>query len=447
MRRRLSSMVLSVTLVAVVAFGVPLGIAARRLYSNEATLRLERAAASSAILVPQSFQQSHDPVELPRPAKGIDVSLYGPNGRRVTGFGPSRADPIVEAAIRGAANTGTFGPELVAAIPLTSNERVYGVLRAAMRQDRVADRIWRTWAAMGGTAVAALLLAALVAWRQTRRLVRPVRELASAADRLGAGDFSVRPAPTGIEELDIVAHTLGRTSERLGRMVGRERTFSEDTSHQLRNPLTGLRLRLEMARTTPCITRAELIDGSLADVERLDRTVEALLTLAREEHPERSELDVAALLRTIEATWHGRLASVGRRLHISGAHVLTHIRVSAPALHQVLDVLVSNAMEHGAGTVNVDAHDVAGGLAIDVVDEGSGIGVQAEAVFTRRSESGASHGIGLALARSLTEAEGGRLLVRHPGPRPVFRVLFIGEPPSADPASTRPPARHQVRTA
>jgi len=437
-------MVLSVTLVAVVAFGVPLGVAARRLYANEATLRLERAAASSAILVPRSFQQSGDPVELPRSAEGIGLSLYGPNGRRVTGFGPSHADPVVEAAIRGAANTGTSGRELVAAIPLTSNERVYGVLRAAMRQDRVTDRIWRTWAAMAGTAVAALLLAALVAWWQTRRLVRPVRELASAADRLGAGDFSVRPAPTGIEELDVVASTLGRTSERLGRMIGRERTFSEDASHQLRNPLTGLRLRLETARTTPSMTRDELIDGSLADLERLDNTVEALLALAREEHPERSELDVAALLRAIEETWHGRLAALGRRLHLRGSHVRTHVHVSTPALHQVLDVLVSNAMQHGAGTVTVDAHDVAGGLAIDVIDEGRGIRAPAEAVFSRRSRSGASHGIGLALARSLIEAEGGRLLVRHSGPRPVFRVLFVGEPPSADPASARPPARHHV---
>jgi len=440
----MSWMVLSVTLVAVVAFGVPLGLAAQRLYANEATLRLERAAASSAILVPRSFQQSGDPVELPRSAKGVDLTLYGPSGRRVTGFGPLRADPVVEAAIRGAAKTGTFGPELVAAIPLTSNERVYGVLRAAMQQDRVADRIWRTWEAMAGTAVAALLLAALVAWRQTRRLVQPVRDLASAADRLGAGDFSVRPAPTGIEELDVVAYTLGRTSERLGRMVGRERTFSEDASHQLRNPLTGLRLRLETARTTPSITRAELIDGSLDDVERLDATVEALLTLAREEQPERGELDVAALLRAMEATWHGRLAAVGRRLHVRGVHVITHVRVSGPALHQVLDVLVSNAMQHGAGTVTVDAHDVAGGLAIDVIDEGSGIRAPAEAVFTRRSESGVSHGIGLALARSLIEAEGGRLLVRHPGPRPVFRVLFVGEPPCTDSTSARPPARHQV---
>jgi len=424
MRRRVLLVALSVTLVAVVALGVPLGLAVRRLYRNEAVVRLEREAASAAIRVPVTFQTSRDPVELPRSQDGSRLSLYAPGGRRLAGAGPSRADPVVAAAATGRGATGSAAGEMVAATPLTSNERVYAVVRAAVPAGTVDARVRRTWAAMAGIASAALILAAVVAWCQTRRIVRPVQDLADAADRLGAGDFTVRPQTTGIAEYDTVTRALGRTAERLGRMVGRERTFSEDASHQLRTPLTGLRLRLQMAKTTPSVTRDELVDGLLADVERLDTTVDALLTLAREPVPDRAPLDVDALLRDLDSTWHGRLAVDGRRLRVRLAGRRACVDASGPALRQVLDVLVSNAARHGAGTVTVDAHGISGGLAIDVADEGPGIVEPTDAIFIRRTEGGGSHGIGLALARSLTEAEGGRLVLRHAGTGPVFRVLL-----------------------
>ncbi|MDQ6698312.1 MAG: HAMP domain-containing histidine kinase, partial [Actinomycetota bacterium] len=340
MKRRLSMIVLSVTLVAVLGFGLPLGIAVRRLYRNEAVLRLERAAASSAIQVPATFRNQRDPVELPQQHDGTHVALFGPDGMRVAGVGPARADPIVLTAVAGRASTGNSAGDMIAAMPLTSNERVYAVLRAAVPGSTVEARVHRAWAAMAGIADAALLLAAIVAWRQTRRMVRPVQELAEAADRLGAGDFSVRPRTTGIAELDTVALALGRTAERLGRMVGRERTFSEDASHQLRSPLTGLRLRLETAMETPSLSREELLEGSLADVERLDATVAALLTLAREPNPGRTTLDVRWLLHDVEEAWHGRLAADGRRLRVRFVGPPADVEASGAAMRQVLDVLV-----------------------------------------------------------------------------------------------------------
>lgn len=424
--------VLSVTLVAVVGFGIPLGIAVRRLYRNETVLRLERAAASSAIQVPATLQDTRDPVELPQQRDGTHVALYAPDGRRVAGVGPARADPIVTTAVAGRASTGTFAGDMIAVSPLTSSERVYAVLRAAVPASSVEARVRRAWIAMAGIAGAALLLAAIVAWRQTRRMVRPVQELAEAADRLGAGDFSIRPRTTGIAELDTVGVALGRTAERLGRMVGRERTFSEDASHQLRSPLTGLRLRLETAMETPSLSRAEVLEGSLADVERLDATIAALLTLAREPNPDRTVLDVESLLHDVEEAWHGRLAAEGRRLHVRFLGPRARVEASGAAMRQVLDVLVSNAGEHGAGTVTVGAHDIAGGLAIDVADEGPGPVDSAEAIFARRPEAGGSRGIGLALARSLVEAEGGRLLLSSGGPGPTFRVLLANGPTQMD---------------
>jgi signal transduction histidine kinase len=91
---------------------------------------------------------------------------------------------------------------------------------------------------------------------------------------------------------------------------------------------------------------------------------------------------------------------------------------------EVLDVLVWNADEHGSGAVTVTVRDVQGWLAVDVADEGEGLKVDPESVFTRRSDAADGHGVGLALARSLAHAEGGRLSVTNAGPSPVFTLVL-----------------------
>jgi len=92
-------------------------------------------------------------------------------------------------------------------------------------------------------------------------------------------------------------------------------------------------------------------------------------------------------------------------------------------VRQVLSVLLDNAAGHGSGTVTIEVRDAGDALAIDVSDQGSGITVRPEELFTRRAGRAAGHGIGLALARSLAEAEGGRLSLTRPVP-PTF-TLFI----------------------
>ena len=91
---------------------------------------------------------------------------------------------------------------------------------------------------------------------------------------------------------------------------------------------------------------------------------------------------------------------------------------------RVLEILVDNAVVHGAGAVTVSVRGVGAGISVDVADEGPGIVGDAATVFARRSRSEQGHGIGLALARSLAEAEGGELLLRGPGPRPVFSFVL-----------------------
>jgi signal transduction histidine kinase len=277
---------------------------------------------------------------------------------------------------------------------------------------------------MGLLAVAVIGLAALVARWHARRLGRPVLALASAAAQLGDGDFSVRADAVGVPEVDAAASALNATAERLGELVGRERTFSADASHQLRTPLTGLRLQLESTLLDPKANRDAAIERALGDIDRLEATVEDLLALARDASPARDPVRVDGLLADADLRWHGPLAAAGRPLRIDVDATLPLVRASAAAIGQVLDVLIGNAQQHGRGALPGGARRAPRSLAIEVSDEGPGPPIDGHDVFRRRPESATGRGIGLALARSLTEAEGGRLTLSRTGPSPRFTLLL-----------------------
>ncbi|HEY0805888.1 MAG TPA: ATP-binding protein, partial [Pseudonocardiaceae bacterium] len=99
------------------------------------------------------------------------------------------------------------------------------------------------------------------------------------------------------------------------------------------------------------------------------------------------------------------------------------VAASSAALHHVVDVLLDNALEHGSGETRVTVDELADGLVIEVSDEGVGLADPASA-FAPRTGTEERRGVGLALARSLTEAEGGRLLLRRAAPAPVFSILL-----------------------
>lgn len=422
MTRRILSAILVVTTLAVVGFGVPLAVAVQRLYRREAVLSLEREATRAVLAVPATSVTSADPVELPAAERGTLLGLYSPEGSRLIGRGPERADAVVLLAAGGQVSDTSSDGVIAVAVPAVSEEAVFAILRAATPASAVAARVRRAWLAMASVAVLVVAVAAVVAADQARRLSRPVAALAAGVSRLGAGDFSARAARSGIVELDTAAAALDATAERLDRLLQRERAFSAEASHQLRTPLAGLRLRLENALgPSGDSPRPEIVDA-IEQVDRLESTITDLLALARDINTGRVALDLALVLADLEQTWHGPLAVRGRPLRVGVDDGLPVVNVSAAALRQVLDVLVANAAEHGSGAVTVRARAAATGVAIEVSDEGLGVEGDTEGIFRRRADRRA--GRGLALARSLVEAEGGRLLLRRPGPRPTFSVVL-----------------------
>jgi signal transduction histidine kinase len=243
---------------------------------------------------------------------------------------------------------------------------------------------------------------------------------------LGGGDFSVRTAASGIPEIDSAGASLNTTAERLGSLIGRERAFSAHASHQLRTPLTGLRLGLETALDAPDGDLRAAVAGAIGSADRLERTIEDLLSLAREPSRPGTPLDMAALAEEARATWGPVLAARGRQLRLQAAPDAPASTAAPAAVRQALWVLLDNAVQHGAGTVTVTVRDAGGALAVDVADEGRG-----------PSDGGRSkgQGIGLGLARSLAEAEGGRLRLTRPAP-PVFTLLLPGGPEEPDDEAT-----------
>ena len=423
MKRRLVPAIAGVAACAVVLFAVPLAVVLQRNYRAEELLRLQRdtVAATRSVDVTSS---ARDHLELP--VSRDRLAVYNTAGVRVAGHGPSRADAAALSALRTHRPAGVVaGGELVVAVPLLNGERVTGVIRAERGQGAVAARTHRAWLALAGLAAAVVALAVAAALALGRRLAGPLERLAAAARRVGDGDFAARAEPTGVSEIDDVGAALNGSSRRIAELVDRERTFSADASHQLRTPLAALRLELEglaLEREPP---PAALI-AALAQVDRLQATIETLLAVVRGTPRGAHTADLAALVRALEAGWHGTLAAEGRplrtRLEIDPARAA----ISPAVLSEITEVLMQNAHLHGAGAVSVTVRQVGDALALEIKDQGAGFGPDPDRAFARGSGEG--HGIGLALARSLAHAEGARLQITHAGPAPTVSLLLSPAP-------------------
>jgi signal transduction histidine kinase/ligand-binding sensor domain-containing protein len=220
---------------------------------------------------------------------------------------------------------------------------------------------------------------------------------------------------------------LSNATKQLMLAHARERQFSSDVSHQLRTPLTRLRLRVET------VLRGEQgveLQSVMADLDHLDQTVDYLLAHARDVRPEIADISLAQAAQRAANRWSGLAAEAGRSLvtHATEDRVVlgSHVGVD-----QILDVLVDNALGHGVGVVSISVRGLFGGGAIDVADENTVLQAEDVARIFRRGE-GSGNGIGLAIARELAEADGGRLVVRSRAPTTFSLVLLTSADDAAE---------------
>lgn len=432
MRTRLLLVALTSSVVALLLFLIPLVFAVFSLNMGSVQSRIQSEALNAAISVDPAFSTS-DLTELPDPGDGTLLGLYDFTGKRVLGSGPASADALVTDALRGKSQQGVTGGLIVATVPLTSSERVTGVVRASTPVGTVWQQSAVAWLVLAVASVVALLVGVAAAIGVSRRVIRPITVLATTSARLGAGDFTVRMLPSGIAEIDLAGTSLNVTAQRLGELVRRERELSAQASHQLRTPLAGLYVVLERIQSeVPSALRPD-VDDALERSRSLESTIDEIIALAREPLTGKA-IDASAQLDSAERRWRGTLGAIGRSISVEVHLPVARPVVAESALRQVLDVLIDNAVKHGSGRVIIRARDLTGAVAFDVEDEGTEV-PEDDAIFEAGNSRSGSSGIGLAFARQLAADHGGRLQLsaRHPHTR--FTAIFPAGGDEADAAA------------
>jgi signal transduction histidine kinase len=418
MKRRLVLAIAGVAAAGVVMFALPLAAVLERSYRDEALLALQRDTIEATRGIDLSGRP--DQIELPR-FNGT-IGIYDLRGSLIAGVGPRAADGSTRSAIAGHEPTGTTrNGRLVVAVPLLNGETITGAVRAERTQDNVAARARSAWLALAGLAAGVLALAIIAALLLGRRLASPLETLAAAARRVGEGDFAARAPSTRIPEIDDVATALNTSSQRVGELVERERAFTADASHQLRTPLAALRIELE-SEALNLSDPPTALAAALVQVDRLQSTIETLLTVGRHTPSGKQTVDLGDAIRDLEARWHGPLATAGRPLHTAVEPAPATAAMSPAVLTEIIDVLIDNARTHGSGAITVTVRNTGDALAVEVHDQGPGFGPDPDEAFQRGTGHG--HGIGLALARSLAHSQGARLQITNPGAKPTVTLLI-----------------------
>jgi signal transduction histidine kinase len=407
LRRRLLVSTGLIALAAVLVLGLPLGVVGSRLLHQAVEQRLEReadqAAGRLARLAARGARIDAATVAaLARPGQRLEVTLA--SGRRITaGAAIDGRSLRVHAGSSGALDVVVVAP---------AEERVEGT-----------GGVWLAVVVLSLIAVATAIGLALV---QARRLAAPLEALAMRAAAVGRSDADVDPQPTGVVEVDRVASALREAGVRIADLVRREREFSANASHQLRGPLTGLRMRLEELKelaTTPASAREAA--AALGQADRLHAAIEHLEAIAQARDAAAAETpDVSEIVDAhARHAWAGRFERAGRELDLDLA-LAVPAAIAPESVRQIVDVLLDNALRHGAGRVTVRLRRDADRVTLAVEDAGNGVAsAAAERIFARRVSLRGGTGVGLALARDLARQAGGDL--RLAGFRPTRFELTL----------------------
>lgn len=270
-----------------------------------------------------------------------------------------------------------------------------------------------------------LLLALLLAYR----LLRPVRELTGAARRLGQGDLSQRVQVSGSDELAVLGRTFNHMADSLQQAEESRRAITADIAHELRNPLAVQRANLEALQDGIYPLSTESLEPILEQNLLLTRLVEDLRTLALAEAGqlklERTATDLIALVERVLERFKPQVSGQNVDLQLQPASNLPTVCIDPMRVEQILNNLLSNALRYTpqGGWILVNVESMSHGVQLSVRDSGPGISPDAlPYVFDRfyradrsRSRSEGGTGLGLAIARQLAEAHGGKLTAaNHP---------------------------------
>jgi signal transduction histidine kinase len=431
--RRLILAYVTLTALALAALATPLGITFAHREHDRLLFDAERSANEIGVMVEEPLE---DQAALPLSA--IDASarrmgaevvvvdargrvLFDSDHRAVVGESLASAKDFV-AALKGTRVTGREELEAsdtvvaYATVPTNDNSVIDGAVRVAYPTATLDRRVRDVWLQLGFLCLVVLAAVVVVGSLIARGITRPLRKLERATDRLGQGDLATRlDENDGPAELRRVSITFNRMAIQLSDLIGSQAQFVANASHQLRSPLTALRLRLENLEADAHQRDLPAIAAASAEVARMSRLIDGLLILASDAgHRERVQpVDVATVARDRVAGWNDVAGELDVDIALDApAAAFAQTLPSAP--EQLLDNLIDNALNAAprGSTITVVVRTNGPTIEMSVLDRGPGLDAASRArAFDRFWRASTAYpggtGLGLAIVRQLAEASGG----------------------------------------
>lgn len=468
MTRRLLLSYLGLALLTLVILEVPLAVIGASHERDLAISQGEKVATGLAIATGEDVEQQRVPslvavVNRYRATTGGEVVIVGEGGRVLASSDTDRdndstgdAGVFVSAALRGSLSGGLVtdegSPHVLAAAPLGNGAHPDAVL-LSLPAGGAVDRIHLLWGALGVFALVVAAGALVVGRLMTATISRPLERLGVTVSALDESNLGVRArTDDGPLEIRDLARQFNQMANRLTELVRAQSHFVADASHQLRSPLTALRLRLENLEAEQPGHSAAV--AAIADeVQRLSRLVDGLITLGHADaaSPEHHLIDVDRIIAGRCQAWAALATERQVVLRPPEPERRSRWTSLVPGdLDQILDNLLANAVDVSppGGTITVGLQDHGGGFEIHIVDEGPGMtDDELERAFDRfwqgpsgPAATGSQGGLGLAIVRQLAlrndlevalgRAVGGGLdaavridhAVRHRPARPTVEV-------------------------
>jgi signal transduction histidine kinase len=415
-RWRLTVLVAAITSVVVLAFVVPLAFLVRALAEDRAITAAK--AASKALLTVAQTSMPQGPAAVSK-AVAADVGvraegrltlyLFDWHGGLTRVVGPDTHDPLArEAAGRSLTSRGSPTVVYTSAVVHTAGSPQQTLVARAEISDAILRReVGRDVALVAGFGLVVLLVAVIVADRFSRRMSRPLRDVALVAGRMRDGQLEGKAPERGPKEVVALAAALNRLAARIRQLLASERDSVADLSHRLRTPVTALKLDTEFVQ-----------DGDVADrlrghVTQLERTVDAIVHDAR--RPSRAaqastSCDVGRVVGERVAFWSALAEDQGRPLRLALPDRPLRARLDASDLSDVVDVLIDNVFAHTEDGVPVEIWVVprADGAVVLTVED-AGPGLPSVDVINRGTSNAGSTGLGLDIVRRAALASGGSL--------------------------------------
>lgn len=305
------------------------------------------------------------------------------------------------------------------------------------------DDLQTTIPILAGLLILTVATAGVLSYRLAGSVLQPVQQIAGLARRISERDLHQRvDVPTSDGELGELATTFNAMLGRLEMAFGAQRTFTADASHELRAPITVMRLELErgLSRARSAQEYREVLEWVQADVDHLARITDQLLFLSRADagllRAALRPVDVTDLLSEAAARWQRTADAKGVSIELD-LRAPGSVTADAELLRRLVDDLLDNAVRHAppGSAVRVQAGRSRTGLDIEVVDQGPGVALELRPrLFSRfgraagaRTGAGTGVGLGLALSATIARAHGGWLeLVDRDSPGAAFRLHLPG---------------------